>query len=154
MLFYRIVIRKDRRPSILQLLLAECTAKAIFKQLQIPLRTVYNDVNKYKETGTMEGKPKNGKPKSATTKEIVKIIREKIAATLVGISARSVGRIVTSHLRLRSYKIRKAHMLTKRMKKTRFKRFRERLKRFSQARHSDILFTDECLFSTDQFLNT
>uniref|UniRef100_A0A7I4YBY9 Transposase n=1 Tax=Haemonchus contortus TaxID=6289 RepID=A0A7I4YBY9_HAECO len=40
------------------------------------------------------------------------------------------------------------------VKKTRLKRFRERLKRFSQARHSDILFTDECLFSTDQFLNT
>ncbi|XGW21821.1 hypothetical protein V3C99_004630 [Haemonchus contortus] len=76
--FYRIATSKDQRPSILHLHLAECTAETIFKQLEIPLRTVYNNVNRYKATGTMEDKPKNGRPKSTTTKEIVKIIREKI----------------------------------------------------------------------------
>uniref|UniRef100_A0A7I4Y142 DDE_3 domain-containing protein n=1 Tax=Haemonchus contortus TaxID=6289 RepID=A0A7I4Y142_HAECO len=45
-------------------------------------------------------------------------------------------------------------MLTERMKKTRLERCKKLLKRFSQARHTNILFTDECLFSTDQFLNT
>ncbi|KAK6030229.1 hypothetical protein OSTOST_03645, partial [Ostertagia ostertagi] len=72
------VTSKDQRASILHLHLAGCTAKTISKQLQIPLRTVYNNVNRYKATGTMEDKPRSGRPKSATTKEIVKIIREKI----------------------------------------------------------------------------
>uniref|UniRef100_A0A7I4XX48 HTH_Tnp_Tc3_2 domain-containing protein n=1 Tax=Haemonchus contortus TaxID=6289 RepID=A0A7I4XX48_HAECO len=111
------VASKERRASILHLHLAGCSAKTISKQLQIPLKTVYNNVNRYKATGTMEDKPRKGRPKSATTKKIVKIVREKIRrnprrserkmAFEVGISARSVGRIVTSHLRLRSHKIRK-----------------------------------------------
>ncbi|KAK6009608.1 hypothetical protein OSTOST_25453 [Ostertagia ostertagi] len=71
------VTSKDQRASILHLHLAGCTAKTISKQLQIPLRTVYNNVNRYKATGTMEDKPRSGRPKECNDKGDREIIPEK-----------------------------------------------------------------------------
>ncbi|EYB87313.1 hypothetical protein Y032_0265g654 [Ancylostoma ceylanicum] len=74
-------------------------------------------------------------------------------ATEVGISPTTVRRIVKHRLMCYPYKIQKSHLLTDVMKETRLKRCRAFLKRFSEARHRNILFTDESIFTVEQFVN-
>ena len=71
-----------------------------------------------------------------------------------GTSEGSVRQIVHKKLGKYPYKIQKAHGLTDRMKATRLTRCKELLKRFKKpANASTILFTDECLFTVEQFVN-
>lgn len=154
---------KDRRASILALHQAGITPADIAKRLLIPRTTVFNNLKRFKETGTMDDRPRSGRPKTATSNRIVKVIREKIRrdprrsmrkmAADAGISEKSVRRICKTRLNLRPYKIQKAHVLTESMKKIRLQRCKALLKRFTAARHSVVVFTDECLFNIEQFVN-
>jgi AraC-like DNA-binding protein len=63
-----------------------------------------------------------------------------------GISATSVRRIAKMELGLKPYKIQKAQLLTKAMKKMRLQRSRLLLKR---AAGPEILFSDEKIFTVE-----
>lgn len=111
----------------------------------------------------MEDRARSGRPTTATNCRTVKKIRERIRrsaarsmrkmAAEIGVSRESVRRICKAHLGLHPYKLRKAHQLTDAMKKIRLERCKQLLKRFSASRHRRILFTDECLFTIEQFYN-
>ncbi|XP_065650559.1 uncharacterized protein LOC136078700 [Hydra vulgaris] len=69
------------------------------------------------------------------------------------IARESLRKICKGKLKLIPYKIRKAHLLTSNMKKVRMERCKLLLKLFSSTRYSEIVFTDECLFNVEAFLN-
>lgn len=155
---------RDLRSEIERMMKDKKKAPEIAKILKIPKRTVNYNLKKLKETGSTNDRSRSGRPNTATSMEIVKRTREKIRrkanrsmrqmAKDEGISERSMRRVVREKLRKRSYKVQKAHGLTDQMKITRLNRCKELLKRFkTSARASTILFTDECLFTVEQFVN-
>ena len=111
----------------------------------------------------MDDRSRSGRPITATDCRTIRKIREKIRrnaarsmrkmAAEVGVSRESVRRICKIHLALHPYKFQKAHHLTDAQKEIRLDRCKKLLKRFSAARHRSILFTDECLFTVEQFHN-
>lgn len=155
---------RDFRPTIEKLSNEGKRPSEIVKKLGLPRATVYRCLNRIKLTGSTNDLPRSGRPKTATNPQIVKRIREKIRrnpkrsirqmAKDENISATSMRRIVHKNLQKYPYKIQKAHGLTQKMMDTRKSRCKELLKRFpTPARASSILFTDECLFTVEQFVN-
>uniref|UniRef100_A0A0N4W3R9 HTH_Tnp_Tc3_2 domain-containing protein n=1 Tax=Haemonchus placei TaxID=6290 RepID=A0A0N4W3R9_HAEPC len=76
----------------------------------------------------------------------------KIAKKL-GISHTSACRIVKEKLGLTPYRCRKVHLLTASMKKNRVQKCKMLLQRFASARHRDIVFSDEKLFTLESTFN-
>lgn len=139
------------------------SAANIAKRLAISRSTVYSNLNRLKQTGTMDDRPRSGRPETASSSEVVKRIREKICrqprrsmrelARVEGISEGSIRRIVKIKLGMRAYKIRKAQLLRDSTKAERLRKCKTLLKRFDAARHRNILFTDESVFTIEQFVN-
>ncbi|XP_065658990.1 uncharacterized protein LOC136083515 [Hydra vulgaris] len=69
------------------------------------------------------------------------------------IGPESLRKICKDNLKLIPYKFQKAHLLTDNLKKVRMERCKLLVKRFSSARQSGIVFTNECLFNVEAFLN-
>ncbi|ETN73030.1 hypothetical protein NECAME_18540 [Necator americanus] len=69
------------------------------------------------------------------------------------ISERSVRRIVSENLGLRSYRLQSCHALSEENKKTRVIRCRKLLERAAQGRHRSFIFSDEKLFTIEAVYN-
>lgn len=129
----------------------------------IPLSTIQYSLRRFRQTGQTKDRPRSGRPKTASSPNMVKRIREKIRydakrsmrkmAKELNIGVSSVRRIVKKGLGLLPIKFQKTHALTDKMKATRLQRCKELRKRFSAADTQDIVFTDEKLFNIEQTFN-
>ncbi|VDL86511.1 unnamed protein product [Nippostrongylus brasiliensis] len=85
----------------------------IAKRLNVSSFTVHKAIKRYKELGTLSDRPRSGRPKTATTPNVLKKVRDKIhrnAAKLMrkmakelGVSKRSIRRIRHNKLKVESY---------------------------------------------------
>ena len=71
----------------------------------------------------------------------------------MAISEPSMGRIVKKHLNKKTYKQGKGQLLSDASKTKRKERSKKLLHRFRSGAHRNILFTDEKIFSVEQFFN-
>jgi transposase len=91
----------------------------ISKTLNIPRNTVYDAIKRYKELGSLEDRPRSGRPVTGATVANKEKIRKKISRNLqrsmkameksMKISEDSVRKIATTMPGHRSYKISKCH---------------------------------------------
>ena len=155
--------QKSKRTAILELNTQGKTVKEIIKALSVTKWTVYRTIQRFNETGETSDRPRSGRPRSVRTPLLKKSVREKIRynpkrsvqkmAKECNISTRTMGRLVHDDLGLKSYKFRKAQLLSDVNKKRRVEKCKKLRERFKDGRHLDILFTDEKLFSVECSFN-
>lgn len=143
------------------------TISDISRQLHADKATVSKTIKRFNELGTFEDRKRSGRPKTARTRPIIRSIQKKIRqdskkertrskrqmAREEGISEGSVRKIVKEDLQSKSYKKQKAHFLTEDMMKVRKQRCQTLLRRFQNATHRSIVFSDEKWFSVEEKFN-
>lgn len=129
--------------------------KEIISALKLPQSTVSKAIKRYKELGTSEDRPRSGRPVTAATPKIIKSVRDRIRynpnrsmrkmAKQLGISRRSIGRIVHNCLGMRSYVFANGHDLSDPKKcQVRVDCCKKLLK---EKNFGEILFSDEKIFT-------
>lgn len=130
------------------------------KALKVTPKFVTRTIKRFLETGSLQDRVRSGRPRSVRTSAMVKAVRERVRrnpqrsqrklAGQLGISRRSVQRVLKNDLRLRPYKRCKRQALTAAAMEKRLVRCRQLLQR-----HGDdaILFSDEKIFNVQEKLN-
>lgn len=126
-------------------------------------------IKKIDATGSIDRQVGSGRKRSARTEENINRVQDKIisqegrpgthlsqrkVAIGVGISQRSVGRIVKSDIGLKCLKKHKAVQLTEENKMARLSRCRKLLRKFKTDLIKHIFFTDEKLFTVSKPVNS
>lgn len=151
--------RQRERVTVIELHKSGMKTAEIVRTTNYKQRTVYNIVNRYKETGELSDRPRTGRPRTATAAANVNKVRQRVRrnpvrsmrkmAKEIGIDERSVRRIVKRKLNLRSYKISRVHFLNDTMKEKRLKNCRRMLRLIGGVRLAKVVFTDEKLFTVE-----
>lgn len=108
---------KENRIAVLALHRCGHKPSTIFKllkKLNITLRFVYRTIDRYNEVSSVEDKKRTGRPRSARTPAVVKAIKARIArnpvrkqklmALQMGVSRKTVKKVLNEDLCLRAYK--------------------------------------------------
>ena len=124
---------------------------------------VSRTISRFKELGDLSDRKRAGRPATANTSRNRNIIRNRILRNPkrsmrkmgkeLGISKDSVNTIIKKNLGLKSFKVQKAHVLTERMKKVRLQRSKLLKQRFGRAKHRNIVFSDEKIFTIEEQFN-
>ena len=133
------------------------------RQLGVTRSCVYRTIRRLRDTGSIQDRPRSGRPRTCRTEERIKRVREKIrrnpqrsAAKLAleeGIDDRSMRRILQIDLGLKAYKKRKLHGLSTKQMVARLERCKELLSRHDFDGVQRIVFSDEKLFVVEQKYN-
>ncbi|CAF4604159.1 unnamed protein product [Rotaria socialis] len=133
------------------------------KQLGITRNGVYRTISRLRDTGSIQDRPRTGRPRTCRTKERIKRIREKIRrnpersarklAMEEDIDNRSMRRILQIDLGLIPYKKRNLHGLSAKQTVARLKRCKALLVRHGSDDIRKIVFSDEKLFVVEQKYN-
>lgn len=156
------MMKQFREPIISKLLKGD-SPSAIFAALKpfgIKRNLVYTTIRRYKETSSLEDRKRSGRPRSARTDRVVKIVRERLRlkkhrstrklAADFKISRGSVHNILRADLGCHAYKKRKVHSISKAIKKKRLDRSNTIL---SWHAGDEFVFSDEKLFVLEQSHN-
>lgn len=129
------------------------------KPLKINRMFVYRTLKRYKETSSLDDRPRSGRPRSARTPAIVKRVREMIRrnprrrqthlARKYNVGQSSISRLVREDLKMRSYRLRKRHLLSEASKAKRLTRCKLFLKRMRNGTMPNPIFSDEKIFTIE-----
>jgi len=154
---------QSQRAAIIELHSSGNRICEIVRQLGIAKGTVCRTISRFRELGNLEDRPRSGRPTTADTPRNRNIIRNRIRrnskrskrkmARDLQIDEKSVRNIVKKKLKLHSYKMQKAHLLTEKMKQDRLKKAEDLKRRFGRGAHRTILFSDEKLFTIEEVFN-
>lgn len=155
-----------KRNAVIALFLGKKSQIAIvreLKHLKINKSFVSRTIKRWNETGSVNDRPRSGRPKSATTKSTVKKVRERIRrnprrsanqmAKEMEVSTGSMNSLLKKNLGLKAYKRQKVHELTAKQKKVRLDRSKLLLRRHARGEIPNIVFSDEKNFPLEQYLN-
>jgi DNA-binding transcriptional ArsR family regulator len=122
----------------------------IVRQLGIHKRTVSRTLYRFYELGNLEDCPQSGRPTTAYTPLNRNIIRNRIRrnskrskrkrARHLRIDEKNVRNNIKKKLKLYSYKMLKAHLLTGKMKRDRLQKAKNLKCRFGRGAHRTIVF--------------
>jgi len=125
--------------------------------------TLWKTVKRFQAQGSLEDRPRAGRPRTATARRVVEAVRARIrrnprlseakAAPELGISRRSFGRIVKDRLGMRPYKHVARQQLTALQKAKRLERCKTLLRFLKSGRHLVTVWSDEKLFGVDAVWN-
>lgn len=154
---------KALRPAIVRLFKQGRPKKEISRLLDVPPTTVRDTIRRFEETGNYEDRPGRGRKKSQKVLKACKSIKRRVQTNpklstrklskTIGIPRSTVQQILQTDLGLKSYKFRRANMLTAAMKASRLKRAKALKVQFAAGRHRAVLFSDEKLFTIEQAHN-
>ena len=124
---------------------------------------MYRTINRFRETGSLSDKPRSGRPVTATTREMKSAVRSRVwrnprrsvmkMALELKISRGSLRRIVNRDLGLSSFKRKRVHFLTDKIRAKRLSRSKGLLTRFANQGLEKVLFSDEKLFTVEEASN-
>uniref|UniRef100_A0A914X8P7 Tc1-like transposase DDE domain-containing protein n=1 Tax=Plectus sambesii TaxID=2011161 RepID=A0A914X8P7_9BILA len=132
--------------------------------LKVSQRLVSKTIQRYRELGNSQNRPRSGRPRSASTARNVKIVRDRLRrnpqrsarkmAQEVGISDRSLRRILRNELKVKPYKKKKVAFLRADAKVNRVKKCKVFQTRLADDKHRSIVFSDEKIFRIEEALNS
>jgi len=136
----------------------------IVKSLCCPKQTVSKVIKRFNELGHYGDRPGRGRKCTVNTPKNRNIIRSRVRrnpkvsmrkiAVQTGLKRESVRKIAKNVLKLKPYKMREAQLLTDNNKTMRLQRCRALLRRFAAKRWENLLFTDEKVFTLEQYHNS
>ena len=154
---------KSNRPVIIRLHEEGRSISEIAQALKLVKSTVSRTIKRYKELGNFNDRHRSGRPRTATTANNRRKVKTRIErnprrsarkiAKDIGVPRESVRRMIKNDLQLKPYKLQEAHLLTEAMMATRLQRCKALKRRFAAGRHRSILFSDEKIFTIEQFHN-
>ncbi|EYC41168.1 hypothetical protein Y032_0580g260 [Ancylostoma ceylanicum] len=131
----------------------------ICRRLKVNRKLVYWTLKR----GTTDDLPRTGRPVTVTTARVKKIVKKRLErnpcrsmrkiTTELGVSQKSLHRIVEDKLGMRAYKLLKLHGLSENQRAVRVKKCRALLERAVGDGYMRRLFTDEKLFTIEQVYN-
>lgn len=131
--------------------------------MKVSRKTVWRIIKRFNETNTTNARPRSGRPRTVNTPALRAKIRSRIRynnqrsmnkmAKELNVNPRTVRLIVRNELGLFPYKLLKAQTLADRHKIARLQKCEAMLRRFRNNKHRRILFTDEKVFSVEQYHN-
>lgn len=155
-----------KRNSVIALFLAGKSQPTIVRQLQhldVNKVFVYRTIKRYNETGSIAKRNNGGPRRTATSPEMVRKLKKRIdrnpkqsankLARDLKVSHRSVRRMLKIDLQLKPYKIQKVQDLTPAQKKVRLERARVLKALAASGDLPNIVFSDEKIFTIQQFVN-
>lgn len=155
--------KKNLRGAVLAFHLINKKPVEIAKMLNVQPKTVYRIIQRYQETGTTDDRPKSGRPATVNTPKLRARIKQLIKrnnqrsmrriAKDVGVGKDTIRNMIKKNFGLYPYKLLQAQLLTERHKLGRLQKCRAMLSRFRNKGHRRVLFTDEKVFSIEQYHN-
>lgn len=152
--------------SVVALFLAGKSNSAIkneLKHLKVNKMFVSGTIKRYNDTGSVKKRYGGGRKKSATVPENIHKAKLQIqrnprqnsrkTAKETKISDRCIRGIMKDHLHIKPYKIQKVHALNIKQKKLRLERARELKRLAANEEFPNIVFSDEQIFTIEQFVN-
>jgi transposase len=154
---------KEKRTAVILLKKSGKKPSVISSTLKMPLRTVYKVLKRQNETGTVQDRPRSGRPVTVTTPTNRERVRKRIKrndqqsmrgmAQSIGISENSVRRIVKTKLQAQVVKLSKGQTLSEAMMAKRLEKGRRMLKLIAKDCHKSVVFTDEKIFTVERYHN-
>ncbi|KAI1714437.1 putative molybdopterin binding domain-containing protein [Ditylenchus destructor] len=152
-----------KRAAIIELYKNGTRVNEIARLVNIHHQNVTRTISRYKELGTLEDRPRTGRPPVQRVQKAKVLIEAKISrfskrsqrklAKQHGISRATGRNMVKEELGSYPYKLRKAIALTDEEKRKRLERCEALLKRFAKNNHRKILFSDESYFQLEEGFN-
>ena len=155
------------RSAVIELFKNGKSQKEILKLLNLHnsrRKFVYRTIHRYKVTGCVVDRARSGRPRSVTTPALRKVVRERIRrnprrsmrkmAKDLKISESSIRKVVKIDLGMHSFKRRKIHFLTEKVKAKRLERCKGQLRKHVTHDLLNIIFTDEKIFTIEEALNS
>ena len=134
------------------------------KKLKISKMFVYRTIERFVETGTVEDRPRTGRPRNVRTPELVKAVaarfrrnhvrKQSVMARELSVSKMSMSRVLRSDLGLKAYRRSTGHFLTLQLKQMRVIKCKRLLERYAGNGHRKILFTDEKIYTIEESFNS
>ena len=162
--FLILIFAMDSLHNAIECLHASGThAKDIAAAIKVNRKLVYRTLKRLNDTGSVKKRYGGGRRPTATGPTNVKKVRERIRrkphqsarsiAKSLQISERSVRTILKKKLHKFPYKIQRVHELTTKKMKTRLDRCKMLRMRHAAGELDNLVFSDEKLFSVEQFFN-
>ena len=133
------------------------------KPLGISRMFVWRTIKRYRETSSVDDRPRSGRPRTVRTDKAIKAVaarirrkplrKQKIMAREMGMSKRSMFRLIRDDLKMRAYRRTTGQRLNASRKKIRLDRAKALLARYADGQHRKILFTDEKIFTIEEKFN-
>lgn len=155
-----------KRNSVIALYLSGKSQPTIvreLKHLNVNKVFVYRTITRYNDTGSIAKRNNGGPRRSATSPEMVRKVKKRIQrnpkqsaekmAKDLKVSAASVRRMLKIDLQLKPYKIQKVQDLKTEQKKVRLERARALKGLAARGELPNIVFSDEKIFTIQQFVN-
>jgi AraC-like DNA-binding protein len=125
-------------------------------------RFIRRTISRLEETGSVDDRKRSGRRRSARTPRRIKAVRARLRrnprrsqrklASQMGVSRRSIQRIIKGDLGLTPYKRRKVHGLKMQQRQARLERSKALLLRYDFGDVDRIVFSDEKLFVVEEHL--
>lgn len=157
---------KENRIAIIALHKVGFAPMDIFKTLKklgINRMFIHRTINRYIKDGRIDDNPRSGRPRDIRTKNAICAVRnrinrnprrhQKIMAREMGISKRTMSRIIRDDLGMKAYRRRTGQYLTLKLQEQRVKKSKVLLSRYGAGRYRDILFCDEKVFDVEESYN-
>ncbi|KAI1712059.1 helix-turn-helix domain-containing protein [Ditylenchus destructor] len=152
-----------QRAAIIELYQNGSRVNEIARLLNIHHQSVTKTISRYNELGSLEDRPRTGRPPVQRVQKAKVLIKAKISrnpkqsqrklAKQYGISRATVSNLVKEELGSCPYKMQKAIALSNEEKRKRLERCKALLRRFTKRRHREVLFSDESYFQLEEGFN-
>ena len=153
----------NNRISIIGLYQCKKSPAEIAKTLKIHRQTVHRAIKRYNELGTLCDRPKKGPKKTVDIAALRRKLKTKLKSNprsslrkiskKLNVNRETVRKIVKNVLKLKAYKLQKAHGLTEKIKQQRLKKCKQLIKNPILQNWETIVFSDEKIFTIEQKIN-
>lgn len=154
----------EKRNQIISFFQIGMKQSNIAKRVCAPRTTVFDTIKRFKELNSLQDRPRSGRPRSSDTKSVHDKLRLRLkrnprrsmrkTAKDLNVNRETIRKIAKNVLKVKPYKLQKAHLITDKMKQVRLKRSKNLLKLDAIQQWETIVFSDEKMFTIEQVFNS
>ncbi|KAK0420332.1 hypothetical protein QR680_014620 [Steinernema hermaphroditum] len=151
------MVSESVRCAIVELHCGGSSNPEICKTLKLRRDAVKRVVDRFRETGDVQDRPRSGRKKTARTPQVREAVRKMIKrnpdrsimklAKKYKIGYASMHKLVTEDLHLKSYKISRGHLLTDAKKAERLQKCKKLRAESRGSGFANVVFSDEKIFT-------